>query len=350
MAWQTIAEPREGEDTFIETILAQVRIGKSFTCLGAPGTGKTWTVGRVREALEEAGERVVCLAPTHCAARLIDGKTVHNFVGRFAMRGSFRGWILLDEVSMCCLPLLSALDQLRLNGTRICTFGDWAQLPPHPESNSWRGQPVDAAAFERSRLYKSWSDCTQFILTRCRRSDARHFEFYTNLPNDLRKAVAASRKQYPPNGGEVDLHICISHRQRRQISQARQTVAARGKPTIRIPAGDDPEYDAFVDTKLVGSCTSGKFVNGARYLVISFSNECILLKDEAREMEFEATPEQIGRCTLLAHAMVYNKVQGSTEEGRVMLHGCSSQYFRKCHLYVGLSRVTAGSNVFVGSD
>ena len=113
--------------------------------------------------------------------------------------------------------------------------------------------------------------------------------------------------------------------------------------------GDDPEYDCCIGTKLVGNCTSGRFVNGARYLVISFS-ENLVLKDQATEKEFEATPEQVGRCCLLAHALVYPKVQGSTEEGSVMLHGTSSPYFRKCHLYVGLSRVTAGSNVFVASD
>jgi len=127
-----------------------------------------------------------------------------------------------------------------------------------------------------------------------------------------------------------------------------QAEAAKGKTTIRIPAGDDPEFDAFVGTRLVGNCTSGRFVNGARYLVISFS-ENLVLKDEATEKEFEATPEQIGRCTLLAHAMVYNRVQGSTEKGTICLHGCSSPYFRRCHLYVGLSRVTAGKNVFVAS-
>ena len=188
-----------------------------------------------------------------------------------------------------------------------------------------------------------------FKLTRCRRSDAEHFEFYTTLPNDLRKAVALSRKQYPPMG-EVDLHICISHRQRRAISASRQVEAAKGKETIRIPGGDDPEYDAFVGTRLVGNCTSGRFVNGARYRILAFSETGLLLQDEATEKEFEATSEQIGRCTLLAHAMVYNKVQGSTEEGRVMLHGCSSPYFRRCHLYVGLSRTTAGSCVHVASD
>ena len=49
---------------------------------------------------------------------------------------SWKGWILLDEISMVSVPLLAVLDQLRLNGTKICSFGDWAQLEPHPESNS----------------------------------------------------------------------------------------------------------------------------------------------------------------------------------------------------------------------
>ena len=102
----------------------------------------------------------------------------------------------------------------------------------------------------------------------------------------------------------MDLHICISHKQRRQISQARQADAAKGKTTIRIPAGDDPNYDAFVGTRLVGNCTSGKFVNGARYQIVAFSETRFLLKDEATEKLFEASPEQIGRCSLLAWAMV----------------------------------------------
>ena len=41
------------------------------------------------------------------------------------MKGTYQGWILLDEVSMVVLPLLAALDQLRLGGSKICTFGDW---------------------------------------------------------------------------------------------------------------------------------------------------------------------------------------------------------------------------------
>ena len=51
--------------------------------------------------------------------------------------------------------------------------------------------------------------------------------------------------------------------------------------------------------------------------------------------------------TLLAWAMVYNKVQGATENGTVCLHDLGSRYLKRSHLYVGLSRVTDGGNVFI---
>ena len=137
------------------------------------------------------------------------------------MQGSFTGWILLDEISMCCLPLLAALDQLRLGDCKICTFGDWDQLPPHPDSNSWRGCSVSPWAFKESRLYKSWSDCTCFRLTRCRRSDQAHFDFYTGLPQHLHKAISQSKKRYRDTD-DADLHICISHKRRRAINSYTQ--------------------------------------------------------------------------------------------------------------------------------
>ena len=177
----------------------------------------------------------------------------------------------------------------------------------------------------------------------------QHFDFYCTLPSDLRKAVAESRRRYPAKG-EAELHVCLSHNQRRNISSRKQAVATKGQACVQVPAGDDPEYPAFVGTRVVGNSTSGRFINGARYLVTAVSQERLSLRDEATQKEFDATPEQIGRCTLLAWAMTYNKVQGATEAGTLMLHGCSSPNFKKCHLYVGLSRVTSGSNVFVATD
>lgn len=356
LTWTTYTEPKHGPDEFLERVLQQVNMGKSFTLLGAPGVGKTLILSKVQERLQELNQNVVCLAPTHAAARLIpEGDTVHHFVGKYAMRGVFKGWILLDEISVCGLGLLAALDQLRMNGTKICTFGDWLQLPPHPESNSWRGHPVSATAFQESRLYKSWSDCTCFELTRCRRSDDVHFNFYTSLSQNTAKAISESKKRYR-EATDADLHVTISHKRRRIISSSKQAEAAQGKDCVEVPAGDDPAFKCFVGTRLVGSSTSGKMTNGGRYTVISLHKggatipEHIALKDDTTNDEFDVSLENISKHCKLAWALCYPKVQGCTEQGTILLHDMDSRYLRRCHLYVGLSRVTDGGNVFIARD
>ena len=86
LTWTTYTESKEGPDEFLEKILDQVNMGKGFTCLGAPGVGKTWVLAKVKEMLEELNHSCVCLAPTHAAARLLpDGDTIHHFVGRYAI-------------------------------------------------------------------------------------------------------------------------------------------------------------------------------------------------------------------------------------------------------------------------
>jgi len=148
---------------------------------------------------------------------------------------------------------------------------------------------------------------------------------------------------------DADLHVCISHRRRRIISAAKQKRAAEGKECVEIQAGDDPAFACFLGTRLVGGSTNGKFVNGGRYVVVGLGEKSGL-RDELTLEEFEASHEAISKHCMLAWAMVYNKVQGATESGRVRLHDTGSKYFKKCHLYVGLSRVTDGANVFIAHD
>ena len=87
LEWVYHVEPKDGPDNFVHTVLDHVKQHKAFTCLGAPGTGKTLGIlANVRELLLEQGENVVCLAPSHAVARLLPGKrdTVHHFVGKYA--------------------------------------------------------------------------------------------------------------------------------------------------------------------------------------------------------------------------------------------------------------------------
>jgi len=165
----------------------------------------------------------------------------------------------------------------------------------------------------------------------------------------LARAIAASRRHYG-DAKDADLNVTISHRKRRKISSAKQAAAAVGKECVEIPAGDDPSYQCFVGTRLVGNSTAGKVVNGGRYTVASIGPAGVGLVDEITGDEFELSPLNVSKQCILAWALCYPKIQGSTERGTVLLHDMGSKHLRRHHLYVGLSRVVSGGMVFISAE
>jgi hypothetical protein len=147
--------------------------------------------------------------------------TAHSFVMKHVLHGTFGGdAVLIDEISFMSLDLLAALEQVRLRANvRIICFGDFAQLPP--VTNRWRGHNVPPDAFEKSRMFWQWSDGTRFVLTRCRRSDQEHFDFYTSSPS-----LVAARSRYPARCQDADWNICLSNAKRRRLNTELQRKAA----------------------------------------------------------------------------------------------------------------------------
>ena len=70
-----------------------------------------------------------------------------------------------------------------------------------------------------------------------------------------------------------------------------QASVSQGRQCIENPAGDYPPFQCFVGTKLVGSATTGKCVNGGRYIVTELGDACVTLKDEITENSFQASVE-----------------------------------------------------------
>ena len=101
LSWNIYREDLEGPGTFMEQILQQVNAGRSFTCIGSPGVGKTYALEKVYNTLQEIGEKVICLGPTHCSARLLpEGKTIHYFISKYGRNMSWKGW----NVTICAGP------------------------------------------------------------------------------------------------------------------------------------------------------------------------------------------------------------------------------------------------------
>ena len=190
-----------------------------------------------------------------------------------------------------------------------------------------------------------------FQLQRCRRSDPVHFSFYVNLHPELQTAIAWTRATYKRGSAAVDgLHLCISHRNRRRINGLRQEAFAAGKATVVVPAHDgENEYPLCVGTPLVSSCTGRGFVNGA-FSTVEEVGETVKVRDNLTEAIIECTVDILAKHTCLAHAVVYNRAQGCTiRDQRVILHDLQSPWFRRAHLYVGLSRPTNGTHIRIAT-
>ena len=137
-----------------------------------------------------------------------------------------------------------------------------------------------------------------FRLTRCRRCDQLHFDFYTGLPRKLSEAIATSQSRYG-QADDADLHVCISHRRRRAIAHAKQKRLEEGKECVEIPEGDDPAFSCFAGTKLAGNSSAGKVVNGGRYTVTKATGDKATLKDDLEEETFEISLDANAACSLM---------------------------------------------------
>ncbi len=364
---------REEDDEFYNNVIRPHIIGQRRTAFvtGPPGTGKSYALKRLAEELRAQEENVKIISLTHVAARNVEGQTAHSFVYRFVQYGRYKGWLLIDEVSMMNLPLLVALETLSLARCKIVCFGDWDQLPPI--GNSWRGQPITPRIFQNSRLMKTWCDCTVFQMTRCRRSDAEHFDWYTRVPHmDLESAIAGAKARFTSDVPDTDWNLTISHWRRTRLNdalQAKATIAYRaagGGDVVRVEIEEEDEenskakkratknraqsYDLWPGTRLIGSDNEHKHVvNGALLEVTALDGEEAQVRDIETGEEFTMTITRIAKHTRLRWAVTYPAVQGRTLQGTVKLWDVESRHFALEDLYIGASRATHGSLVSIAT-
>lgn len=135
---------------------------------GDAGTGKTFVMSAMIEAMRDAGRCVVVCAPTGQAAQHLDGLTVHALFGlRPARDGDARGlcsltnaWemrntlaaadvVVVDEISMASEALFDSMNmrmqrlrrnRLPMGGVQTVALGDFCQLPPVGDAGAPSGR------------------------------------------------------------------------------------------------------------------------------------------------------------------------------------------------------------------
>jgi hypothetical protein len=203
--WEIIHD----NDDFDKMADDMIEKGQGFNIDGPAGTGKTWLVNRIKENLDVRKMKYICLAPTHCAARLIKGSTFNSFIGGNGNRlKSLKGldsldYIIVDEISMMrehFYKCLLTIKKLHPN-VKVIMVGDFRQLPV--VNDRIRGD------YSKSLALKEICDYNQVALSKCRRSDVKLFEISQDV-EAIEKTDFGSKKTYK--------NICFTNVTRRFIN------------------------------------------------------------------------------------------------------------------------------------
>ena len=222
--------------------------------------------------------------------------------------------------------------------------GDFGQFAPICEH--WAGCPVPEGSLEYSDMLFEMCGGNRLILTENMRSDARLFEAYTNLGDNLQFALEKVRALFPMTSRPARYTLTISHKNRLRINRLRNMQDAASWDSIFLKApketrgGNQPQdMILWKGLQLIGAghrCLKGLF-----YEVEEVTEEAVRLTN-GQVLSHEQAVQSLRLC----YALTYASCQGLTLPGVVRLDTKSERFTLK-HLYVGLSRATAADLVEV---
>ncbi|CAE6435818.1 unnamed protein product [Rhizoctonia solani] len=189
-------------------ILDMALSGKSLFFTGSAGTGKSFLLKQIIQAMDDKGLEVAVTASTGLAALNIGGETLHSFAGvgkgnqhanllikKAQHSKNIQRWrathvLVIDEISMVearWFDVLSDIGKiLRGNpkpfgGMQLIICGDFFQLPPVPEQTYIDAGIPTRFAFQAREW--DWAVPNKFRLTRVFR---QHDPKFINMLEDMR--------------------------------------------------------------------------------------------------------------------------------------------------------------------
>jgi hypothetical protein len=293
---------------------------------------------------------VEIVAKTHAAVQNVgcEAVTADHWVRKHVRAGGVHcHTLVVEELTQINVQLWADLALCRFKGVSFVCAGDFGQFAPICEH--WSGCPVPEGALENSDMLFEMCGGNRLTLTENMRSDARLFQAYTSLGDDLQAALQRARAMFPVTDRPARYTLTISHKTRMKINKLRNMEgAARTRqrcaffeqlqPTSR--GGNQPQdMILWQGLQLIGAgqrCLKGMF-----YEVEEVDDEMVKLTSGLM-----LTHEQAVQSLRLCYAITYASCQGLTLPGVVRLD-TRSDHFTLKHLYVGLSRATAADLVEV---
>jgi ATP-dependent exoDNAse (exonuclease V) alpha subunit len=367
-----------------------VKTNRNLFLTGSAGTGKSYTIKSIVSYFEANNINYGLTALTGCAAVLINGQTIHSFLGLGISRDLkeiiknlekykkqltiIRGLqsLIIDEISMMDNELFEIIDKLLktvkrtdkvFGGVQVILVGDFHQLPPINNDYCFNS-PV-------------WNDLklTSIVLTEIIRQkdddvlkkileEIRQEKLSENSLDILKNLVIKDRiegdikptRLYPINVN-VDKINDYEYKKLLKINKGVQVLYKARSVDIKESELSKYDVNLTVNAQIMiirNICMERKLVNGTRGIVVDLEEFGILMKDmdgNLHKIEYYTDIKMNGKKKVeirflpvkLAYAISIHKSQGASIDNLEVDLG--DDIFISGQLYTALSRATNINNL-----
>jgi DNA replication protein DnaC len=340
------------------TPLVKLAINELQNCFitGVAGAGKTTLIQAIKDELSSRDITYTTVATTNIASVNCGGITIDMFCNKLRSKKSIDNkvtdYVIIDEVSMMkeyFYKMLSVITRFKPD-VKFIIVGDFEQF-----------SVVKDRVSHQSDTYYSHSDCFHELvssniikLTKCRRSDEKHF-------NNCQRFEEIQLSDYA-NSKDTSFHICYTNKKRCELNYL-----CMKKDKIRVEAENlahkehghslkryskykilpKSEYSTIsqnvylCENTPIISITNKKdldIVNGERF-VISDMDEDFIYADNYKKTKKISIPIKKFQCWFhVSYAITCHKSQGMTINNYYTIHEWN--HMGKKAKYVSLSRGT----------
>jgi hypothetical protein len=313
------------------------------------------------------GKNVQIIAKTNSAVRNFGGEGVQTankwlFWHVSKGNGALPDVLFIEEISMIDTQLWGYISTLFQAGNRhkvqMILSGDLFQLSP--PKNTWNGNDIPKHALRDSDLLYELSGGNRCYLDTNQRSDAVIFAFAKSLRHpgaDLKERLAAAKVQFAMKlPARIPDHVLVmSHAKRMRYSeQLNNLKKPQGAMKVEKPATlncrDECQPQSMYvwpGMKIMGQKTvKDVCMKSQMYEVVSCDDKAIRITVagslQARSNGVISVVPTSKACELLrlTDALTYQRAQGLTLSGLVVLADTNHAHFELEHLNMGITRAT----------
>ena len=200
------------EDNDFKPLIKQIINLNGCTIQGIAGSGKSTLINQLVETIRTNNKDVTLLTPTNISSIIINGETLDKFHNKLRsveiLKNVVKDYIIVDEVSMMKEIFYKMLSVIKMHipSVKIILVGHSLQFGPVKD----RIGDFDTDYYFNSDVFNELVGGNQINLTKCRRSDDKHFNNCKNVNN-------VNISEY---GSKIaEFNICYTNNKRIEINK-----------------------------------------------------------------------------------------------------------------------------------